>query len=138
MQYIIAFILCLTWVMPGFAASCQDMQDVVGSAVQERNGRIRQSYNILMPDPESERELLSACLSAVNSIGDAFSLGVTLPGMDQIVNGMCSQVNSLIQEKINEAHSELLNTINRIGSGNLFRVHGTDGEYVVRITDKLQ
>lgn len=93
MKYIAMFLLCMVLAAPCFAGSCQDMQDAVGGAIQERNGRVSDTHDILMPDPETERDALSGCLGSVNAIGDAFSLGVTLPSMDQIVAGMCSQVN---------------------------------------------
>ena len=123
---------------PCFAGSCQDMQEAVSGAMRERNGRVSDSHNVLLPDPESERDSLSSCLGSVNAIGDAFSLGVTLPSMDQIVAGMCSQVDSFIQQKINDAHNQVLNTVNDIGGYNPFKVYGTSGDYIVKITGKLK
>lgn len=138
MKYIVTFLLCMALAAPCFAASCQDMRDAVGGAIRERNGRVSDSHDILMPDPETERDALSGCLGSVNAIGDAFSLGVTLPSMDQIVAGLCSQVDSFIQQKINDAHNQVLNTVNGIGGYNPFKVYGTGGDYVVKITGKLQ
>ena len=96
MRTALLLILCLVQAFPCFAASCQDMRDAVGSAMQQRNGRVSDTHNTMIPDPESERDALSGCLGSINALGDAFSLGVTLPGMDQIVAGMCHQVDSLI------------------------------------------
>lgn len=138
MKWFFMLILCMVWVAPSFASSCQDMQDAVSGAIQERNGRVSNSHDVLMPDPETERDALSGCLGSVNAIGDAFSLGVSLPSMDQIVAGMCKQVDSYINQKINDAHNQVLNTVNGIGGNNPFRVYGTGGEYVVKITGKLQ
>ena len=138
MKYIVTFLLCMVLAAPAFASSCQDMQDAVGGAMRERNGRVSDSHNVLLPDPETERDALSGCLGSVNAIGDAFSLDVTLPSMDQIVAGMCSQVDSLIQQKINEAHNQVLNTVNGIGKNNPFKVYGTSGDYVVKLTEKLK
>lgn len=138
MKYIVTFLLCMILVTPCFAGSCQDMRDAVGGAIQERNGRVSNTHDVLMPDPETERDALSGCLGSVNAIGNAFSLGVSLPSMDQIVAGMCSQVNSFIQQKINDAHNQVLNTVNDIGDYNPFKVYGTGGDYVVKITGKLQ
>ena len=90
------------------------------------------------PGKARPRPALSGCLGSVNAIGDAFSLGVTLPSMDQIVAGMCSQVDSFIQQKINDAHNQVLTTVNGIGGYNPFKVYGTGGDYVVKITGKLQ
>ena len=79
MKYILMVLLCMALAVPCFAASCQDMQDAVGGAIQERNGRVSETHDVLMPDPETERDALSICLGSINGIGDAFSLGVTLP-----------------------------------------------------------
>lgn len=138
MKYIVMFLLCMVLAAQCFAGSCQDMQDAVSGAMRERNGRVSNTHDVLMPDPEFGRDSLSSCLGSVNAIGDAFSLGVTLPSMDQIVAGLCSQVDSFIQQKINDAHNQVLNTVNGIGGYNPFKVYGTGGDYVVKITGKLQ
>lgn len=123
---------------PCFAGSCQDVQESVSAIIQDRSGRVSDTHDILLPDPESERSSLSNCLSVINNIGDAFSLGVTFPSMDQIVAGMCSQVNSMIQSKINEAHNKVLNTVNNIGGSNFYKVYGTGGDYVIQIRNKIK
>jgi len=138
MRYIVICIFCMTWAMPCFASMCQDMQDSVGTAVQERNQRTANVYNDMIPDPESERGMLSSCLDSVNSIGDAFTLGISLPGMDQMLGSMCSQVDSMIQQKINQTHNEVLNSVNGIGGNNVFKVYGTGGDHVVKLRDRLQ
>ena len=58
--------------------------------------------------------------------------------MDQIVAGMCHQVDSLIQQKINDAHNQVLNSINGIGGNNPFKVYGTGGDSVVKLKEKLK
>lgn len=60
MKYIVTFLLCMALAAPCFAASCQDMRDAVGGAIRERNGRVSDSHDILMPDPETERDALPA------------------------------------------------------------------------------
>lgn len=134
----ITMMLLTVFATPCFAGSCQDVQESVSVVIQERNGRVSDTHDILLPDPESERGSLSNCLSVINNIGNAFTLGVTFPSMDQIVAGMCSQVNSLIQQKINEAHNQVLNAVNGIGGGNLYKVYGTGGNYVIQIRDKIK
>ena len=137
MKYIV-LLLCMTLATPCLASSCQDMQDAVSSAIQERNGKVSDTHDTLMPDPETERGALSGCLGSVNSLGNSFSLGVTLPGMDQIVAGICNQVDSYIRQKINDAHNQVLNTVNDLGSNNPFKVYGTSGDYLVRLKGKLK
>lgn len=139
MKILFAVLMLLTvFATPGFAGSCQDTRDAATAAIRERNGRVADTHDVLLPDPETEREPLANCLSVINNIGDAFSLGVTIPSMDQIVAGMCRQVDSLIQQKINEAHNLVLNTVNEIGGNNLYKVYGTGGDYVINITGKIK
>ena len=139
MRILFFVILLLTaFVTPCFAGSCQDTQEAVSAAILERNGRMTEGYNILLPDPESERGPLSNCLSVINHIGDGFSLGVTLPSLDQIIAGMCNQVNSMIQQKINESLNKIHNTVSDIGKNNPFKVYGTGGDYVIKMTGKIQ
>ena len=139
MKTFFAAILLLTaFAAPCFAGSCQDTQEAVSSAILERSGRVTDSHNVLLPDPESERGPLSNCLSVINHIGDGFSLGVSLPSMDQIIAGLCNQVDSMIQQKINEAHNKVLSTVNEIGGNNLYKVYGTSGNYIIKIKDKIK
>lgn len=139
MKILAALLLLLTvFATPCFAASCQDTQEAVNAAILERSGRVTDSHNVLLPDPESERGPLSNCLSVINGIGDGFSLGVKLPNMDQIISGLCNQVNSMVQHKINEAHNQVLNSVNGIGGNNPFKVYGTGGNYVITIKDKIK
>ena len=114
------------------------VQEAVGGAIQERNGRVSKTHDVLMPDPETERDALSVCLGSINGIGDAFSLGVSLPSMDQIVAGICSQVDSYIHQKINDAHNQVLNTVNGLGGNNPFKVYGTSGDYILHLKGKLK
>ena len=103
--------------------------------------RIRKTFSCPTRKPNRPRippDALSGWLGTVNAIGDAFSRGVTLPGMDQIVAGMCSQVNSYINRKINEAHNQVNNAGNGMGGNNPFKVYGTGGDYIVKITGKLK
>ena len=130
--------LLTVFATPCFAGSCQDTQEAVSAAILERSGRVSDSHNVLLPDPESERGPLSNCLSVINHIGDGFTLGVNLPSMDQIIAGLCNQVDSMIQQKINEAHNQVLSTVNEIGGNNLYKVYGTGGNYVIKITDKIR
>lgn len=138
MKRLLFLFLCLAAAHPSHASTCQDLQEVAGAAIRQRSGSVAGVYNTLIPDPESEREALSACLDCVNGIGDAFNLGVTLPGMDQLLEGMCNQVDSLIQRKINSAHNQVLNSVNGIGGNNPFKVYGTGGEFIVKLKGSLK
>ncbi|SCM69899.1 hypothetical protein [Desulfovibrio sp. 86] len=121
---LLTLMLVLTSV-PCFAASCSDTQNAATEAIKERNARVKDTHNTTMPDPEEDRGPLSNCLGSIASIGDAFSLGVSIPSMDSIINGMCRQVDSLIQSKMNEVLSEARSSVGAIGRNNPFQVSGS-------------
>jgi hypothetical protein len=123
---------------PAFAASCSDTQNAANNAMKERNAKVRDSHNTMMPDPEDTRGPFSDCLGSVNSIGDAFTLGVSLPGMDQIVESMCRQVDALIQDKMNDVLSEAKSSIPDIGGNNPFQVSGSASGISHSIIGKLK
>ena len=131
----LSLVLCAA---PSFAGSCSDTQSAASNAIKERNSAVRESHNTTMPDPEEDRGALSSCLDSVSSIGDAFSLGVSLPSMDQIISGMCNRVNSEIQSKMNEALSEARSSIGGIGQNNPFQVSGSSSGIVIGIIGKIK
>ena len=131
----LSLVLCAA---PSFAGSCSDTQSAASNAIKERNSAVRESHNTTMPDPEEDRGALSSCLDSVSSIGDAFSLGVSLPSMDQIISGMCNRVNSEIQSKMNEALSEARSSIGGIGENNPFQVSGSSSGIVSGIIGKIK
>ena len=131
----LALVLCAA---PALAGSCSDTQSAASNAIKERNSAVRESHNTTMPDPEEDRGALSSCLDSVSSIGDAFSLGVSLPSMDQIISGMCNRVNSEIQSKMNEALSEARSTVNGIGQNNPFQVSGSGSDVAGSLIRKLK
>ena len=131
----LSLVLCAA---PSFAGSCSDTQSAASNAIKERNSAVRESHNTTMPDPEEDRGALSSCLDSVASIGDAFSMGVSLPSMDQIISGMCNRVNSEIQSKMNEALSEARSSIGGIGQNNPFQVSGSSSGIVSGIIGKIK
>lgn len=58
--------------------------------------------------------------------------------MDQLIEGMCNQMDSLIQQKINDAHNQVLNSVNGIGGNNPFKVYGTSGEFLLQLKGGLK
>jgi hypothetical protein len=131
----ILFTLCAA---PCFAASCGDTQDAANAAMKERNALVKGSYNVMMPDPEDTRGPFSDCLGTINDIGAVFSLGVSLPSMDQIIAGMCKQVDSMIQDKMNDVLSEIKSTVSDIGQNNPFQVSGSGVDLSKVITVKIK
>ena len=138
MKTLLLTLLLVFTAMPCFAGSCSDTQSAATNAIRERNAKVKEAQNTTMPDPEEDRGPLSDCLNSVSSIGDAFSLGVTIPGMDQIIAGMCRQVDSLIQSKMNEALSEARSTVNGIGQHNPFQVSGSGSDVAGSLIRKLK
>ena len=134
---LVCFLLTL-FAMPCYAGSCGDTQEAATTAIKERNGHVKESHNSMMPDPEEDRGPLSNCLSSINSIGDAFNLGVKIPSMDQIVAGMCKQVDSMIQDKMNQVLSEVRSSVPSIGQNNPFQVSGNVGDLAGSLVGKLK
>ena len=133
MKILLTLTLLFSFTAPCFAGPCDDTQSAASAAINERNSRVKDSHNVLLPDPELERGP-----GSINSIGDAFTLGVKLPGMDQIIAGMCKQVDSMIQSKMNEIMNAAKNRVSEIGQNNPFVVHGSGTDIVISVKSKLQ
>ena len=138
MKTLLLTLLLVFTAVPCFAGSCSDTQSAATNAIRERNAKVKEAQNTTMPDPEEDRGALSSCLDSVSSIGDAFSLGVSLPSMDQIISGMCNRVNSEIQSKMNEALNEARSSIGGIGQNNPFQVSGSSSGIVSGIIGKIK
>ena len=139
MKTIIAGIMFLFLLAsPAYAASCGDTQNAASAAIKERNEYAKGSINTTMPDPEETRGPLSNCLDSIHSIGSVFTLGVSFPSLDQIISGLCNQVDSMIQQKMHEALSEVRSTVNEIGRNNPFQVSGGGVSIGTNIARKLK
>jgi hypothetical protein len=114
--------LLLATAVPVQAASCGDSKNAAAAAIKERNEYATSAINTTMPDPEETRGPFSDCLSSINSIGASFTLGITLPSLDQIIEGLCHQADSMIQQKIQEVKSLAQSKIEEIGGNNPFQV----------------
>lgn len=138
MKFIPFMLFCVLIANSVWAASCPDLQESANTAAQARNGRVAETHNTMMPDPEEEREGLSQCLNTIHALGDPFTLGVQLPGIEEVVSGMCKQVDSFLQQKINEVQSQVMNAINDVGGNNPLKVYGTGEDIVVQLKGKLK
>jgi len=138
MKTVILLTLFLTLAAPCRAASCADTQNAATAAIKDRNDYAKGSINAIMPDPEETRGPLTDCLSSINSIGDAFTLGISLPSMDQLISGLCNQANSMIQQKMQEVLSEVRSTVSEIGRNNPLQVSGGGAGIVNNILTKLK
>ena len=138
MKTLLLSLMLLFVAAPCLAAPCGDTQNAATTAIKERNARVKETHNTTMPDPEEDRGPLAGCLGSIASIGDAFSLGVSIPSMDSIINGMCKQVDSMIQSKMDEVLSEARSTINGIGQNNPFQVSGSGSDVAGSLIRKLK
>ena len=78
---------------------CPEMQ-ATELAIKVRQSRTEAVYNTLIDDPEDDRGILGGCIESINVLGDAYSMGVKLPGMDQIIASLCAALNPKIREKL--------------------------------------
>jgi len=123
---------------PSYGASCADTQNAASAAIKERNELATGGINIAMPDPEETRGPFTNCLSSINNIGSAFTLGITLPSLDMIIEGLCNQVDSLIQQKIHEVMSQVRSTVSEIGRNNPFQVSAGGHNIGLNLSVKLK
>ena len=137
MRSCVLVLLLLTWALPCHA-DCPDAQSAASAAMRERNAKVRETLNTTTPDPEETRGDLSSCLGGISSLGDAFSMGITLPSMDDIMNQMCRQVEGLLQSKLDEALGEARSTISEIGKNNPFKVNGSGADIAGALTQKIK
>lgn len=135
---LITMLLLIAFAAPCYAGSCGDTQSAANAAIKERNTRVKDSHNVMMPDPEETRGPLSDCLGSIGKIGDIFTLGISFPSMDQIVASMCRQVDSMIQSKMNEALSEVKSSISEIGGNNPFQVSGSASSISSSVMKKIK
>ena len=138
MRTILCFIMLLLMAAPCFAGPCADTQNAASAAIRDRNAHARNTINTTMPDPEEGRSAFAGCLNSISSIGAAFTLGISLPSMDQIIAGMCRQVDSMIQDKMNEVLNEARSTVNEIGRNNPFQVSAGGHNIGVSISGQLR
>ena len=137
MRIVLSLLMVLVLATPCMAGGCQDTQDAVGQAMKARNGRVKDTLNVLIPDPEEERDLLFDILGSVNVFGDGFSLGITFPSLQQIIGAACSKAQHMVQDKIREAQNDALNSIPSIGGNNPLKVNGGT-DYINPLTGKIK
>lgn len=120
-----ACLLASSLILPGatLAAPCEDMESAAAAAARERNARVREVLDTMLPAPEENRSALASCLDSLNSLGDAFAMGVSLPTLAQILEELCNEVDSRINEKIQQGMTTVENGIqDTFGTNNPFQV----------------
>lgn len=120
---LLLLMVCLAFPYATYASGCDDVASAAGQAAKARNQQIRENLNTTVPDPEEDRGALASCMDAVNALGAAFSMGVQTPGMDEIIEKMCDQADSYVQQKINNAMQQAESGIeNSLGKDSPFQV----------------
>ena len=137
MRSCVFVLLLLMWALPCHA-DCPDAQGAASGAMRERNAKVRETLNTTTPDPEETRADTSSCLGSISSLGEAFSMGITLPGVDDIMNQMCRQVEGLLQSKLDEALGEARSAVEEIGKNSPFKVNGSGADIAGALTQKIK
>lgn len=112
--YIVALFSLLCLPISAFAAGCPETS-IHEAAKANRNAYIKELYDTAIQNPEDTRSQ-SACLSSIESIGDIFSFGVSLPSVDELIGQICAQVDSILQEQINGAINLATTTVQEASS----------------------
>lgn len=134
---ICGLMIVLLTASPCMAVGCQDTQDAAQTAMKNRNSRANDTVNMLIPDPEEERGWLFDILASVNIFGDGFTLGVTLPSLNQIMGQVCNKAEHAIQDKIREVQRQAISSVPSIGGYNPLKVNGNT-DYIRPVTGKLK
>ncbi|MBQ9407121.1 MAG: hypothetical protein IJU37_10365 [Desulfovibrio sp.] len=122
-QALLLIALCLAVWPVQTKASCEDMECAAKAAAQARSEQTQRTLNTVMPAPEENRSALTSCLDSLNAVGDSFSMGVSVPSMDQILESICRDCNSYIDSKIHAASAEVENEIEGVlGTNHPFQV----------------
>lgn len=142
MKRLVSVYMLLLLLVPGIsfsASQCEDAESAAGSAAKARNNQARQALNQTMPAPEENRSGIASCLGAISALGSVFSLGVQTPSLEQIVEKMCSQVDSYIDQKINQSMGEIESGIGgAMGTNNPFQVNLNASDISKPLVGKLK
>lgn len=138
----IAALIFMFLLMPCAALAdvpCDDIASAAGGAAKKRNEQVQENLNSTIPDPEENRDELASCMDAVNALGGAFSMGVQVPSMEEIIEKMCDQVDSYMEEKIESTMRKTESEIeSSLGKNSPFQVSLTPGTISKPLTGQLK
>ncbi len=89
------------------AAGCPE-DSVVEQAKKKHADFITDMYDTAVGQPSDSRER-AACLGSIENLGDIFSMGVSLPSLDSVMEQVCSKADSMLQSAINNARDKITN-----------------------------
>ena len=139
MKVLLLLTACLMLPSTCLAASCEDIECAAKAAAQARHAHTQSVLNTVIPAPEEQRSSLSSCLDALNSIGDSYAMGVSVPSMDQVFESICRECNSYIDSKIQSVTASIENEIEGVlGTSHPFQVGMSASDISHALTRKLK
>ncbi len=139
MKNLLLLAACLMLPSPCLAASCEDIECAAKTAAQARHAHTQSVLNTVIPAPEEQRSSLSSCLDSLNSIGDSYAMGVSVPSIDQVFESICRECNSYIDSKIQSVTASIENEIEGVlGTSHPFQVGMSASDISHALTRKLK
>ncbi len=126
--------------VPNALAALEDCpeKEAVKKSVIYRNDICRDKYNKIMPDPEDFRSALALCLSSIQKLSAGFSLDAFLPNLSDLLMAACKELDSEIQNKIDELLEESSTTEILFGNSVEFHVNIDYNSILSDLTDKIK
>ncbi len=104
-KILLMFLLSLCLQTKAFAGKCPE-DSIVEEAKKAHADFITEIYDVAVGSPSDSRNL-SACLGSIEELGNIFSMGVSLPSFDDVLDKVCDEADSYLQNSINEAKNKL-------------------------------
>ncbi len=105
MKKVVILLLCsFLFSFPCFAEEtpCDDVIEATKEAASNRNSQVQEVLDVGMPNPGDYRWEIAGCLDVIAKTGDIFSMGVTIPSMDDIITGLCKEASRQINDVVND------------------------------------
>lgn len=118
---------------------CGDVAAAAEAAAKARNDNAWDALDRNIPAPEEGRDGVIGCLDVLGGLADAFSMGVVIPGLEEIIGTMCAEANSYINQKIRKGMREVEHRIQKeFGSSAPFQVNANPGDLAGSLTGRLR
>ncbi len=104
-----------------FAATGCPEESSIDKTKQEYIDKVIDIYDTAVGDPSDSRAF-SNCLSGVEGLGDIFSMGISLPDVDGLLDKLCDTADSYLQDAINQAKDKITDIKDEITEDPVFKV----------------
>lgn len=94
-----AFMFFLAFTPVVFAAPCDQANETLKEAQNKQLEEMSEIYDEVT-DPKDHRNASGSCLDIVMDMGSGFDMGAMIPSIDSIIEGVCQEVNSQINQQI--------------------------------------